>query len=125
MNATKSSNDKQTTATRTNARRVSEKVLAKQNQDSKAQRKRAGAWLRGKRSDMGYTQKQLADRLGLEYYTFVSQVENGSAKLSHYQWVDYASALEMEPKEFARVMMFFMMPEIHQMIWGSDIPELL
>ena len=44
-------------------------------------RKRAGSWLQERRKAAGLSQIELAARLGLKYYTFVSQVENGFGRV--------------------------------------------
>jgi DNA-binding XRE family transcriptional regulator len=44
-------------------------------------RKRAGAYLKGLRNEQKLTQTDLAKRLGLEYYTFISQVETGLVRV--------------------------------------------
>ena len=45
--------------------------------DAKQLRKEAGRWLQAQRKRAGLSQIQLAEKLGLKYYTFISQVENG------------------------------------------------
>ena len=42
--------------------------------ETKSLRREAGRWLKGAREAAGLTQADLALRLGLRYYTFVSQV---------------------------------------------------
>ena len=44
-------------------------------------RKQAGDWLKQRRADAGLSQVDLAARLGLKYYTFISQVENGFSRV--------------------------------------------
>ena len=44
-------------------------------------RKQAGDWLKLRRADAGLSQVDLAARLGLKYYTFISQVENGFSRV--------------------------------------------
>lgn len=43
----------------------------------KRRRKEAGQWFAQRRKDANLTQKDLANILGFEYYTTVSQIENG------------------------------------------------
>jgi DNA-binding XRE family transcriptional regulator len=47
--------------------------------DVKQLRKLAGDWLKLRRAEVELSQADLAARLGLKYYTFISQVENGFA----------------------------------------------
>ena len=44
-------------------------------------RKQAGDWLKQRRADAGLSQADLAAKLGLKYYTFISQVENGFSRV--------------------------------------------
>lgn len=44
-------------------------------------RREAGVWLRQLREERGFTQRQLAERVGIEYYTFVSQIEAGRGRI--------------------------------------------
>lgn len=64
-------------------------------------RKKAGNYLKRLRLERDLTQNQLAKKLGLEYYTFISQVENGSRKIPYYDLTDWANALNTDPKSFA------------------------
>jgi hypothetical protein len=43
-------------------------------------RKQAGDWLKQRRADAGLPQVDPAARLGLKYYTFLSQIENGLSR---------------------------------------------
>ena len=49
--------------------------------DAKQLRKMAGDWLKQRRADAEMSQADLAARLGLKYYTFISQVENGFSRV--------------------------------------------
>ena len=44
-------------------------------------RKVSGAWLREKREAAGLSQKAVAELVGFDYYTFISQVECGRGKI--------------------------------------------
>ena len=41
-----------------------------------------GVWLRSLREERGLSQRQLANQLSLDYYTFISQLETGRGKIS-------------------------------------------
>ena len=55
--------------------------FANSTADAKQLRKEAGRWLQGMRKKAGLSQIDLANQLGLKYYTFVSQVENGFGRV--------------------------------------------
>lgn len=82
-------------------------------------RKKAGIWLRTRRSELGLSQRELACRVNMEYYTFISQIEAGRGRVPADRLRDWAEALEMEPKEFAINLMKYYDPLTYDMIFGS------
>ena len=80
-------------------------------------RKRAGAWLQEQRKKAGLSQIQLAERLGLKYYTFISQVENGFGRVPTESMEAWARALAIEPSAFARRLLSFYDPELHRLLF--------
>ena len=82
-------------------------------------RKRAGAWLRERRCELGLSQRELACRVNMEYYTFISQIEAGRGRVPSDRLQDWANALEVDPREFAISMMKYYDPYSYEMIFGS------
>lgn len=80
-------------------------------------RKQAGAWLQERRKAAGLSQIDLADRLGLKYYTFISQVENGFGRVPTDSMEGWAKALGIAPAEFARRLLAFYEPELHKLLF--------
>ena len=80
-------------------------------------RKRAGAWLQEQRKRAGLSQIQLAERLGLKYYTFISQIENGFSRVPSESMEAWARALGVPPSEFARQLVAFYEPELHKLLF--------
>lgn len=68
-------------------------------------RREAGRWLKKRREDCNLSQRQLADRLGLDYYTFVSQLETGRGRIPAERYADWAAALNMAPRDFVMALM--------------------
>ena len=81
------------------------------------QRKRAGAWLQERRKAAGLSQIELAQRLGLKYYTFISQVENGFGRVPTESIEAWGRALGMEPSAFARELLSYYEPELHRLLF--------
>ena len=73
-------------------------------------RKRAGSWLQEKRKAAGLSQIELAQRLGLKYYTFISQVENGFGRVPSDSMEAWARALGIAPSVFARELLVYYEP---------------
>ena len=86
----------------------------------KGLRQQAGRWLKSARETAGITQAELADRVGLRYYTFVSQVESGLGRLPIETQGAWATALGLDPGDFARTLLRFYEPELFRLLFGDD-----
>ena len=82
-------------------------------------RREAGRWLKGLREKQGLSQRQLADLVGVEYYTFVSQLEVGRGRIPPDRYEAWAKALGMDPAEFVRHLMQFYDPETYRLLFGE------
>jgi transcriptional regulator with XRE-family HTH domain len=65
-------------------------------------RMQAGQWPKTRRTHAGFAQRQLANVLGLEYYTFISQLEHGIGRIPPERCEDWANALDVPVREFVR-----------------------
>lgn len=86
-------------------------------------RREAGKWLRTKREAAGLSQRQLADAVGIEYYTFISQLESGRGRVPPDRYEVFAKALGVEPKEMAMVMMRYNDPITYALIFGGKVQD--
>jgi transcriptional regulator with XRE-family HTH domain len=84
---------------------------------TKELRKQAGSWLQEMRKAAGLSQVDLAARLGLRYYTFVSQVENGFGRVPTESMERWALALGIAPAEFARRLLVYYDPELYRLLF--------
>src|SRR5438309_9104450 len=96
-----------------------ERPVAKAAPDAKQLRKQAGDWLKQRRADAGLSQIDLAARLGLKYYTFISQVENGFSRVPTEIMAAWAAELGLEPAAFAKHLLLYYEPELHQLLFGA------
>ena len=94
--------------------------FAKAAPAAKELRRQAGAWLKELRARAGLSQLQLAERLDLKYYTFVSQVENGFGRVPTESMEAWARALGVEPPAFARQLLSFYDPELHRLLFEVE-----
>lgn len=93
----------------------------RQNCDaSKVLRTELGAWLRDLRQDKGLSQRDLAAKLDLEYYTFISQLENGRGKIPSSRYLDWAKALEQNPKDFVVRLLSCYDPITYDVLYGDQ-----
>ena len=82
-------------------------------------RAQAGLWLKGLREEAGLSQRELADRIGLPYYTFISQIESGKGRIPSERYEAWADALEYDKKSFATKMLSFYEPHTHALIFRT------
>jgi transcriptional regulator with XRE-family HTH domain len=83
-------------------------------------RKQAGDWLKQRRADAGLSQADLAARLGLKYYTFISQVENGFGRVPTELIGAWAVELGLEQRAFARHLLMYYEPELYRLLFGAQ-----
>src|SRR5215831_4201783 len=70
-------------------------------------RKQAGCWLRELRENRGLSQRELAQKVGAEYYTLISQLEHGYGRIPPSRYLAWANALAVEPHVFVRRLMTY------------------
>lgn len=80
-------------------------------------RKEAGNWLKELRARAGLSQVELAERLGLKYYTFISQVENGFGRVPTDTMEAWSRALGQEPASFTRTLLSHYEPELYRLLF--------
>jgi transcriptional regulator with XRE-family HTH domain len=81
-------------------------------------REQAGRWLRQLREKRGLSQRDLARKVGAEYYTFISQLEHGRGRIPPDRYLRWADALDVEPSEFVRGLMAYYDPVTYSIIFG-------
>ncbi|MCX7309760.1 MAG: helix-turn-helix transcriptional regulator [Afipia sp.] len=96
-----------------------ESGLEKPVSETRALRKDAGHWLKARRADVGLSQVDLAARLGLKYYTFISQVENGFSRVPTETMEAWARALKLDPAAFTKHLLVYYEPELHRLLFGA------
>ena len=82
----------------------------------------AGAFIKRLRlaHDPKLTQRALADKLKLPYYTFISQVETGTARVPPESQVAWAKALGVDPQEFAKKLLSCYDPHMHKALFQKN-----
>lgn len=95
---------------------------AKQLQDpsAKEHRREGGIWLRELREQRGLSQRQLADAVGLDYYTFVSQLETGRGRIPPDRYATWARALGVEPRWFVTNLLRFYDPITYAVLFDQS-----
>ena len=98
---------------------LAEKPQRKVAPEARQLRKQAGDWLKQRRADAGLSQIDLAARLGLKYYTFISQVENGFSRVPTEIMAAWAGEQGLEPAAFAEHLLLYYEPELHRLLFGA------
>ena len=73
-------------------------------------RREGGRWLKEQREAAGLSQRQLASKVGADYYTFISQLETGRGRIPPDRYRDWAAALGVPPQPFVRSLLRFYDP---------------
>ena len=86
-----------------------------------ALRRRAlGEYLRQRREHLGLTQQQLAAQIGLSYYTHVSPVERGKARIPSSATHKWGKALQLDRHDWGKLLCATYCPELFEMVFGED-----
>src|SRR5688572_15620438 len=88
--------------------------------EPKQLRKQAGECLKQRRADAELSQADLATRLGLKYYTFISQVENGFSRVPTELIGAWAHELGLEPRAFTGHLLMYYEPELYRLLFGAE-----
>ena len=88
--------------------------------DTQELRIAAGLWLKEQREAAGLSQRELARILGFEYYTFISQLENGRGRVPTNKYRDYASAVGVEAKIFVKKLLSFYDPVSYEVLFADS-----
>ena len=85
-------------------------------------RREGGRWLKERREQLGLSQRQLAERVGAEYYTFISQLETGRGRIPPDRYENWARALEISTQNFVRELLRYYDPITYNILF-SESPE--
>lgn len=86
----------------------------------KSARADLGQWLKSLREEHGLSQRQLATKLSLDYYTFISQLETGRGRIPAARYLEWANVLNQDPKDFVKTLLSNYEPETHSILFGDD-----
>ena len=92
----------------------------RQRPDVQDLRRAGGQWLKQRRERLGLSQRQLAERVRAEYYTFISQLETGRGRIPPDRYNDWALALEMHERDFVREMLRYYDPITYGILFSQD-----
>lgn len=82
-------------------------------------RREGGRWLKEVREAAGLSQRQLAAKVGADYYTFISQLETGRGRIPPDRYRDWAQALMLNERTFVRELMRFYDPITYEILFSE------
>lgn len=88
--------------------------------DVRRLRQEAGKWLKTLRLNRGLSQSQLAQIIGLEYYTFISQLEAGRGRIPPDRYKRWAECLGIEPTVFVKQLMRYYDPVTYELLFDGE-----
>jgi ribosome-binding protein aMBF1 (putative translation factor) len=83
-------------------------------------RREGGRWLKEMREAAGLSQRQLAAKVGADYYTFISQLETGRGRIPPDRYRDWAQALALDHRMFVRELMRFYDPITYEILFSEN-----
>jgi transcriptional regulator with XRE-family HTH domain len=83
-------------------------------------RRECGLWLKEKREAAGLSQRGIAQKVGIEFYTFISQIESGRGRVPPERYEAYAEAVNVDPKEFTKTMLRYNEPLIYGLLYPEE-----
>jgi len=89
---------------------------------AKTMRKRAGSHLKALREDSKQTQADVAHKMGWTYYTMVSQIERGLARVPPEDMSKYAEVLGVPADKLAAQLLYFYDPHVYHALFGGVHP---
>ena len=90
------------------------------NSDVLEMRREGGRWLKELREKRGLSQRDLANSVQTEYYTFISQLENGRGRIPPDRYHVWAEALGVTPREFVTNLMKYYDPVTYDILFGEE-----
>jgi len=90
-------------------------------EETKEQRVTLGLWLRSLREEQGLSQRELADMLSLDYYTFISQLENGRGKIPSHRYAEWADVLGQDSKLFVKMLLKYYEPMTYRILFENEV----
>lgn len=83
-------------------------------------RRDAGQWLKRLREGQALSQRDLAEKVGVEYYTFISQVESGRGRIPPDRYRLWAKALGVPAREFVMKLMSYYDPVTYRILFDRS-----
>jgi transcriptional regulator with XRE-family HTH domain len=101
---------------------ISKPMSGRQGDLSHDLKRELGAYIKGLREAAQMTQADLAQAVGIKYYTAISAIEVGRNVVPPERYYEFAVALNVKPKEFMKNVLWFTNPWAYLLLFSTD-PE--
>ena len=88
-------------------------------QKNREQVQKAGAFLKTSRKAANLTQREMAKELDIDYFTFISQTENGFARVPPARLSEWATVLKIPVYDLAANLLRYYQPEYYRALFNS------
>ena len=78
-----------------------------------------GLWLKELREQAHLSQRELAEKLSLDYYTFISQLENGRGRIPVHRYAEWAEAQEQDKRMFVKALLSYYEPTTYKILFDA------
>ena len=95
--------------------------LQGRGEEAKRLRQQVGQRLKEMRLLVSKTQRDVAQDVGFEYYTMISQIEGGKARLPPEQIEAYAKSLDQPLQPFAKMLLQYYDPVTYRLIFLDKV----
>lgn len=92
-------------------------------QDARELRRQAGQWLKQLRQRKQLSQRELARRVNVEFYTFISQIESGKGRIPPDRYRLWAEALDVDTTTFVKTLMSYYDPVTYELLFAQDAEQ--
>ena len=97
------------------------KPMSGRGQSGDDLRKDLGQYIRDLRTKRDMTQADLAKAVGITYYTAISAIEVGRNVVPPERYLDFARALGVNPKTFAKTVLRLTNPWLYALLYEDDV----
>ena len=92
-----------------------------QTDEIKELRKQGGQWLKSLREAAGFSQGELAQRLDMAFYSFISQIENGRGRIPPDRYEIWAQVLNVPTIAFVKTLLSYYDPVTYRILFESGV----
>jgi transcriptional regulator with XRE-family HTH domain len=91
-------------------------IRSSDGEEHRKLRRQGGNWLKQLREDVGLSQRELAEKLDVEYHTLISQLESGIGRVPTHRYRDWSRVLQIPLETFVRELLRYYDPDTYEIL---------